>query len=67
MPLQTAPATVTVATTGGNTVYTLADVADNRVQYRITQMGGSAVQLKDAPVLTITRRPASRTDRKSVV
>lgn len=61
MPLTTAPATMTVATASGNTVFSLIDLSDNQLVYRAGTVGGSAIAaVKDQPVLTITRRPATR-------
>lgn len=61
MPIQTAPSTVTVAVTGGNTIFTLMDVTDTVVTYRATTVAGVAVSdIVKQPVVTITRRIPSR-------
>lgn len=61
MAIQTAPNTITVAVTGGNTVFSLMEVADNKVIYRAATVAGTTgVPLNQQPELTITRRPPSK-------
>lgn len=61
MPLATAPNTLTIAYGDSKeATLTLVDVADNKVTYRVTAMDtwtpGSTLE---APVIVITRRPAT--------
>lgn len=60
MPIQTAPSTITVATAGGNTVFTLSDLNDEMATYRMTTIDGTAEPtVAKQPVLTISRVAAS--------
>lgn len=43
MSLQTAPSTVSVAVTGGNTVFSLVSLRDGLATYRAATVGGNAI------------------------
>lgn len=61
MGIQTAPSTITVAVTGGNTIFSLIDLTDTMVTYRATTVAGVAVSdISKQPVMTMSRRQVSR-------
>lgn len=62
MGIQTAPSTLSGNFAGKLTSFTLIDLADNVAVYRATEVGDvvfSGPTLRNAPLLTITRRPAN--------
>lgn len=56
MALQTAPNTLTVATTGGDSVFSLFEVTDSMITYRGVSFNGVNYAVNEQPLLTFTRK-----------
>lgn len=60
MALQTAPNTLTLATTGGNSVFSLYEVNDTMITYYGVSFNGVNYSVNERPVLTFTRKTPGR-------
>lgn len=55
MALQTAPDTITLATTGGNTIFSLYEVTDSTITYYGLSFNGVAYTMNERPLLRLKR------------
>lgn len=66
MPVQTAPATITVVQNAEDTVLKLKDISDSKIVYYSDEVAGAALSAsRDHVVLTITRRPPTKSNPAS--